>query len=49
MRKAGIEPFPFHDLKAVGVSDHQDNFAGHRSASMRKVYVRKLQRVPATM
>ena len=49
MRKAGIEPFPFHDLKAMGVSDHQDNFAGHRSASMRKVYVRKLQRVPATM
>ena len=49
MRKAGIEPFPFHDLKAKGVSDHVDNFAGHRSPNMKKVYVRKLQRVPATM
>ena len=49
MRKAGIEPFPFHDLKAKGISDHQDNFGGHRSGRMRKVYVRKLQRVPATM
>lgn len=49
MRKAGIEPFPFHDLKARGVSDHVDNFAGHRSPNMKKVYVRKLQRVPATM
>ena len=49
MKKAGIEPFPFHDLKAKGVSDHVDNFAGHRSPNMKKVYVRKLQRVPATM
>ena len=49
MKKVGIEPFPFHDLKAMGVSDHEDNFAGHRSPSMRKTYVRKLQRVPATM
>ena len=49
MKKAGIEPFPFHDLKARGVSDHVDNFAGHRSPNMKKVYVRKLQRVPATM
>ena len=49
MKKAGIEPFPFHDLKAKGVSDHETNFAGHRSPNMKKVYVRKLQRVPATM
>lgn len=49
MKKAGIEPFPFHDIKARGVSDHVDNFAGHRSPNMKKVYVRKLQRVPATM
>ena len=39
------EPFTFHDLKAKGISDHKDNFGGHRSASMRKVYVRKLQEV----
>ena len=49
MREGGIEPWPFHDLKARGVSDHVDNFAGHRSPNMKKVYVRKLQRVPATM
>jgi hypothetical protein len=48
-KEAGITPFPFHDLKARGVSDHVDNFAGHRSPNMKKVYVRKLQRVPATM
>jgi integrase len=48
MRKADIEPFAFHDLKAKGVSDHEDNFGGHRSPAMRRTYVRSLQEVPAT-
>ena len=48
MKKAGIEPFPFHDLKSKGVSDHETNHSGHRSPAMRKTYVRKLQEVPAT-
>jgi integrase len=48
MKKAGIEPFAFHDLKAKGISDHQDNFGGHRSPAMRKTYVRDLQEIPAT-
>ena len=48
MDKVGIERFTFHDLKAKGISDHKDNFGGHRSKSMRRVYVRKLQEVPAT-
>ena len=48
MRKAGIEPFAFHDLKAKGVSDHEQNFGGHRSPAMRRTYVRTLQEVPAT-
>jgi hypothetical protein len=48
MKKAGIEPFPFHDLKSKGVSDHETNHSGHRSPSMRKTYVRKSQEVPAT-
>jgi integrase len=48
MKKDGIEPFPFHDLKSKGVSDHETNHSGHRSPSMRKTYVRKLQEVPAT-
>ena len=49
MKKYGIEPFPFHDLKAMGVSAHKDHFAGHRSPSMRRVYLRKKTEVPATM
>ena len=48
MVEAGIEPYNLHDLKAKGVSDHETNHSGHRSPSMRKVYVRKLQEVPAT-
>ena len=48
MKKSGIEPFRFHDLKAKGITDHQDNFGGHRSPQMRKTYVRALQEVPAT-
>ena len=49
MKKAGIEPFPFHDLKSRGVSLHSRNWAGHRSPSMRKTYVRTKQEMPATM
>jgi len=41
-------PFTFHDLKSKGISDHKTNHSGHRSASMRKVYVRKLQEVAPT-
>lgn len=48
VNKAGIEPFTFHDLKSKGISDHKTNHSGHRSPSMRKTYVRKLQEVPAT-
>ena len=48
MKKDGIEPFPFHDLKSKGISDHETNHSGHRSPAMRKTYVRKLQEVPAT-
>ena len=48
MESAGIEPFPFHDLKAKGISDHDQNFGGHRSQSMRQTYVRTLQEIPAT-
>lgn len=42
---AGNERFTFHDLKAKGVTDQAQNFAGHKSARMRKVYVRNLQLV----
>ena len=43
MQSAGIEPFPFHDLKSKGISDHEQNFGGHRSPAMRRTYVRTLQ------
>ena len=48
MKKHGIEPFPFHDLKAMGLSNHRDHWAGHRSPRMRKTYLRSLQETPAT-
>lgn len=48
VKNAGITPANFHDIKSKGISDHVDNFAGHRSAAMRKVYVRKLQEIEAT-
>ena len=41
-------PFTFHDLKAKGITDHKDNFGGHRSPQMRKTYVRQLPVIPAT-
>ena len=48
MREIGMEPWPFHDIKSKAVSDHPTNHSGHRSPSMRKTYVRKLQQVEAT-
>jgi site-specific recombinase XerC len=43
-----MEPYTFHDIKAKGISDHNDEVGGHRSEQMRKVYVRKLKEVEAT-
>lgn len=48
MRKwasAGNERFTFHDLKAAGYSDQQEQFAGHKDTSgkMHKTYNRKLR------
>ncbi len=40
---AGVDPFTFHDLKAMGYSSMDKQFAGHRSAKMHKTYNRKLQ------
>lgn len=38
---AGLkQKFTFHDLKAKGVSDHSQKFAGHRSEKMKLVYDR---------
>jgi integrase len=48
MKAAGMEPFPFHDLKSLGVSLHPQLHSGHRSPSMRKTYVRQDPEIPAT-
>jgi integrase len=52
MIKLRIEPFNFHDLKAMGISNTEDNdklkASGHRDAKMLKVYDRKKPVVDAT-
>ncbi len=42
------EPFTFHDLKAKGVTDHTEQWAGHKSEKARMVYIRKLREIDAT-
>ena len=39
------ERFTFHDMKAKGVSDHEGNYSGHRTAKGRKIYIRKAPKV----
>lgn len=41
----GYERFTFHDLKAKGYSDMTNQYAGHRSASMHRVYSRNARPV----
>ncbi len=43
MMELGIEAFTLHDLKAAGYSDQAEQFAGHKSEKMDKVYNRKLR------
>lgn len=47
-RQALGNPFPFHDIKAKGVSDHKRRHSGHKSARMRHVYDRKAEEIPGT-
>lgn len=42
------ERFTFHDIKAKGVTDHAEQWAGHKSERMREVYVRKPREIDAT-
>lgn len=45
----GGEHFTYHDLKAKGYSDMKgEQFAGHKSPLMHKVYNRKLRKIGAT-
>jgi hypothetical protein len=42
------ERFTFHDLKAKGVSDHEQHYSGHKSERQRGDYIRKPDEVEAT-
>lgn len=42
------EKYTFHDIKAKGVSDHKQKHSGHKSATMRNVYDRKLDEIEGT-
>lgn len=42
------EPFNFHDIKAKGVTDHEDKASGHRSKKMHAIYDRKPSIIKAT-
>lgn len=44
----GVERFTFHDLKAAGISDHEQHYSGHKSDRQRGDYIRKPDEVDAT-
>jgi integrase len=48
VKAAGVVPFPYHDLKAAGISDHKKHASGHRSERMAEVYIRVPDRVEPT-
>lgn len=51
LQKKGVAPFPFHDLKAKGVTDFEGDkraAGGHRSVTMTDRYNRKKEIVEAT-
>ena len=39
------ERFTFHDMKAKGVSDHQEQYSGHKTLKGKKIYIRKAPKV----
>jgi hypothetical protein len=40
--------FPFHDIKAKGITDHTEHASGHRTLKAKKVYIRLPDKVSAT-
>ena len=39
------ERFTFHDMKAKGVSDHEEQYSGHKTKKGKKIYIRKAPKV----
>jgi len=42
------EKFTFHDIKAKGVSDHEEHHSGHKSEKAKAVYLRQIDEVKST-
>ncbi|WP_062266972.1 tyrosine-type recombinase/integrase [Endozoicomonas arenosclerae] len=42
------EKFVFHDLKAKGVSDHTENYSGHKTLAAKTVYLRTAVKIDST-
>lgn len=42
------EKFTFHDMKAKGVSDHENQYSGHKTETGKKVYIRKAPKIQAS-
>ncbi|WP_172807230.1 hypothetical protein [Endozoicomonas ascidiicola] len=38
----------FHDLKAKGITDHEELISGHKTLSAKQVYIRKTMIVKGT-
>lgn len=43
------ERFTFHDMKAKGVSDHEEQYSGHKTEEGRKVYIRKAPKIKGSI
>ncbi|WOG26257.1 hypothetical protein [Endozoicomonas sp. 8E] len=39
------ERFTFHAMKAKGVSDHEEQYSGHKTLKGGKIYIRKAPKV----
>lgn len=42
------EPFHFHDIKGMGITDHPEQWGGHKSEAQRLDYIKKLRVIDAT-
>lgn len=48
VKDGGGEPFPFHDLKGKGYTEHTEHSAGHKSARMHDTYMRLPEKIAPT-
>lgn len=48
VKEGGGAPFPFHDLKSKGYTEHTEHSAGHKSARMHDTYMRLPEKIAPT-